>query len=67
MKFEEALAAMREGKKVRRKCWKLVIANEQTIYINNNNICMSTNINVYEMIKVPSEWILAEDWKIVDE
>lgn len=68
MKFEEALKAMREGKKVTRKAWSFNLVPDQTIYIDEtHHICLSTSINEYEMIQIPTECILAEDWEIVKD
>lgn len=68
MVFEDALKAMREGKKVTRKTWKFNLVPDQTIYIDEtHHICLSTSINEYEMIKILAEWILAEDWEIVKD
>lgn len=66
MKFEEALKAMREGKKVRRPCMlqKLAITEtegrKQHIFIYHKH---------YGFIpyKADSDDILSEDWEVVDD
>lgn len=66
MTFEEALKAMRDGKKVKRPCMlrKLVIKEtegiKQHIFIYHKSYgCIP--------YKADSDDILAEDWEIVDE
>ena len=66
MRFEEALEAMREGKKVKRPCLAHEVgitgmeATRQRILIYHKH---------YGFIpyKADSDDILAEDWEIVDE
>lgn len=66
MKFEQALKAIRMKKRVTRKSWKIIHVGVQTLYIDEKNrICLCTSVNDYEMIQIPSEWILAEDWEII--
>ena len=61
MKFEEALKAMREGKKVK-LYGRIYRIDEQSdlVYLSSDCDCWD--------IVVMSGWdILAEDWEIVDE
>lgn len=62
MTFEEALKAMREGKKVRRASWDI-----PTIFYSYAN-----GVGIYDSFKneedmIYTKDILAEDWEIVDE
>lgn len=62
MRFEEALKAMREGKKVRRTSWDI-----STIFYSYAN-----GVGIYDNYKneenmIYTKDILAEDWEIVDE
>ena len=61
MKFEEALKAMHEGKKVKLK-------KEQPIYYIKDNTIIESWINIGEVSTLlnPKE-ILSEDWEVVDE
>lgn len=61
MRFEEALKAMREGKKVKLK-------KEQPIYYIEDNTIIESWINIGEVSTLlnPKE-ILSEDWEIEDE
>lgn len=66
MKFEEALKAMREGKKVKRPWYNEVYV------ISHNEIRYRYTFGkgeVYEfgLNAIQKEDILAEDWEIVDE
>lgn len=62
MKFEEALKAMREGKKVKRAKWK----NISSIWIDKNNGEIITDDKPYEKIMSFAE-IMADDWEIYEE
>lgn len=62
MKFEEALKAMREGKKVKRAKWK----NISSIWIDKNNGEICTDDKPYEKIMSFAE-IMADDWEICKE
>lgn len=59
MKFEQALEAMRKGKKVYQKKYK----DKQLSLINNDMI----KNDVILIDKIKTEDILAEDWEIVKE
>ena len=65
MRFEEALKAMREGKKVRRTSWD----KWEAMWIKDNKFYCYENMcgDVYEY----EDWylynMLEEDWEIVDE
>jgi hypothetical protein len=60
MRFEEALQAMREGKRVK-------LEEEPIYYIEDSTIIESWgNIGEVSTLLNP-EKILAEDWEIVDE
>lgn len=60
MRFEEALKAMREGKKVR-------IKDEDKIYsIKKGYLLCLTNVDITE-VNLDGYDIMAEDWEIVDE
>ena len=65
MKFEEALKAMREGKKVKRP-------NDREIYVISHNELRYRHTfgkgEVYEfgLTAMHKEAILAEDWEIVE-
>lgn len=62
MRFEEAMQAMREGKKVRIKdedfCFKIVLGHLITLFDNKLQADI-TSIDEYS--------ILSEDWEVVDE
>lgn len=62
MKFEEALKAMREGKKVKRAKWR----NISSIWIDKNNGEICTDDKLYERILSFAE-ITADDWEICEE
>lgn len=61
MRFEEALAAMREGKKVRRKSWR----ESGFMYIKNGIISDDSGFNDLDAVGV--ENVLADDWEIYEE
>ena len=66
MRFEQALQAMREGKKVKRPIYDVVyvISNNEIRYRHTFGKC-----EVYEFgfNAIENTDILAEDWEIVDE
>lgn len=62
MKFEEALKAMREGKKVKRAKWR----NISSIWINKNNGEICTDDKLYDRVMSFAE-ITADDWEICEE
>ena len=57
MKFEEALKAMREGKKVRRKTWG------KYCYIWIYGDIVNQNFNSVNL----SSAILSEDWEVIED
>lgn len=63
MRFEEALKAMREGKKVRKRCWYPY----QAIWMSNGKLfCYDIpDTNVSKVEDVSENWILGEDWEVV--
>ena len=60
MRFEDALKAMREGKKVKRTC----LDDSDYYYLENKRIKDS-----YESIQfvLTGKEILAEDWEIIED
>ena len=62
MRFEEALKAMREGKKVKRISWNV----PDIFYSYANGVGIYDSLgNKEDMIYTRD--ILAEDWEVVDE
>ena len=67
MKFEEALAAMREGKKVRSKG---SIDKNSYLYISDKNIFKSNSITTNNKLlcyQITSHLLLNEEWEIYEE
>ena len=60
MQFEDALKAMREGKRVQRKNWKSTNYTLRGCIFNERN-------NMEEGFVFSAEDVLAEDWVIVQE
>ena len=58
MKFMEAIKAMKEGKKVRRKCW----TDEQYVYVSNDAVLWSNNTNPKFRVKQ----FEAIDWELYE-
>ena len=58
MKFEEALQAMREGKKVKRKCWKT-----GSFYTLANGVGIFDKYGTRAFM-IEENDILAEDWEM---
>ncbi len=65
MKFEEALVLMRTGKKLRRACWR----TEDSVILNGAVLQSIDKKGTREMegYVVPSSWLTADDWEIVEE
>lgn len=65
MRFEEALKAMRDGKKVREKCWN----DWEFMWIDSIKIKWFANPDLDEEFaeEINSDMILAEDWEIIDD
>lgn len=61
MRFEQALQAMRKGKKVKTKNGLAIF------YIDGDNIIEEWTDNGYTTAIFNSTMILLEDWEIVDE
>jgi hypothetical protein len=66
MKFEEALKAMREGKKVKRPCMPQKISITETEG-GKQYILIYHQDYGFVPYRTDSDDILAEDWEIVDE
>lgn len=66
MKFEDALKAMREGKKVARKNWAIVLGEPVHYCILNGKLMYYSGIEYYGF-SVSGGEILAEDWEIVND
>lgn len=62
MKFEEALKAMREGKKV-----KVARLSPNYIYLENDYFYSHDGLYSIPCGFLRTDFILAEDWEIVDE
>lgn len=64
MRFEEALKAMREGKKV--KCPSL---SPNTFEFNQQarGFFINDGMNLLPIYGIKDEYLLAEDWEIVDD
>jgi len=68
MKFEDALKAMREGKKVTRKDWALVLGTPEYYCVLNGKFVFYSGIEYYEScISISGKDILAEDWEVVED
>lgn len=65
MKFEEALVLMRTGKKLRRACWR----TEDSVILNGAVLQSIDKKGTREMegYVVPSSWLTADDWEIVED
>lgn len=68
MRFEQALQAMREGKKVREKSWN----TWECLFIKNNILCSADMYDgkiFYGRADLPmdADYLLAEDWEIVED
>ena len=69
MRFEEALKAMREGKKVKRrkwgkyKYWRLDLQNNELMHKDTPYTQESSFLNT----KISVEQITADDWEVVDD
>lgn len=61
MRFEEALQAMREGKKVRRECWET-----RSFYTLANGVGIFDRFGK-RVIMIEDDDILAKDWEVVNE
>lgn len=65
MKFEEALAAMREGKRVRRICWM----PERSVRLDGVRIEVKQekydSAEAYH--EIPLSWLVSQDWEIVED
>lgn len=64
MNFESALKAMRKGKKVREKCW-----NEwEAIWLEKRYFYCYANSDkdIEDWEDFDSDYILAEDWEVVE-
>ena len=64
MKFEEALQAMREGKKVTRKHLAIVLGEPVHYCILNGKLIYYSGIEYYDF-PLSTEDILSEDWELV--
>lgn len=62
MKFEEALAALKEGKKIGRKKWNKGYYYRMTYKYGHNVI-----VDNYDEAKEDWENLLADDWEIIKE
>lgn len=67
MKFEQALEAMRKGKKVTRKSSALILGKDTYYFIEDGRVWCFTGISQtnYDCPFTQSE-VFAEDWEIVD-
>ena len=65
MKFEEALVLMRTGKKLRRACWR----TEDSVRLDGAVLHSVNKKGEREMegYVVPSSWLTADDWEIVED
>lgn len=63
-KFEDALKAMREGKKVRQKCWW----DWELFWIENGELkCFANPYLDIEILKeFSTDFLFATDWEIVE-
>lgn len=70
MTFEQTITALKQGKKVRRKCHTLKWEGLQDIYINNGqfmgNLCNGKK-DTYFYMPVTQADIFADDWEICGE
>lgn len=63
MKFEEAFKHMREGNKITRKSWSLILGCPQYYCIRNGKVMFYSGIEFYEYISLKDS--LAEDWEVI--
>lgn len=69
MRFDEALAEMRLGKNVKRKCWsntymfigKEVDSFKETLYLHRTG-----SRKIYPVRNIATSCILGEDWEVVE-
>lgn len=69
MKFDEALAEMRLGKNVKRKCWsntymfigKEIDSFKETLYLRRTG-----SRKIYPVRNIATSCILGEDWEVVE-
>lgn len=65
MKFEKALKAMREGKKVREKCWH----PWEAMWMYHGKLFWYDSPKLYkeEVNDISAYLILADDWEVINE
>ena len=69
MRFDEALAEMRLGKNVKRKCWsntymfigKEVDSFKETLYLHRTG-----SRKIYPVRNIATSCVLGEDWEVVE-
>ena len=69
MRFDDALAEMRLGKNVKRKCWtdsymfigKEIDSFKETLYLHRKG-----STKIYPVKQVATSCILGEDWEVVE-
>ena len=77
MKFEEAIVALKQGKRVRRMAWANIDSNIKFISLEMDNNCLPINYwfsvwtnnsssNGKHTFELPVEDIFADDWEIYD-
>lgn len=65
MRFEEALKAMRKGKKVFRKYYEKHCSNTPVCWIDKNNLRYGCYVNdEWEEYDIPNSDIISEDWEL---
>lgn len=66
MRFEEALKAMREGKKVSRKSWAKILGISPYRFIKDGKIMCYSGIEYYNFLLCDAD-VLADDWEVVPD
>ena len=70
MRFDDALAEMRKGKNVKRKCWadtymfigKEIDSFKETLYLHRKG-----SAKLYPVRQVATGCVLGDDWEVVTE
>jgi len=68
MNFKKAMKALREGKRIRRPCWKegsyWILGFDEKILFGNSKDIMHTREILLELAQIHLSQIEADDWEI---